>query len=163
MRKIPLTHGFVTIVDDGDYEYLNRRSWHACIKGPGKQPYARCSYRANGVRVNVYLHRLLLPTSRGIFVDHVNRDTLDNRRANLRPCTPSQSTTNQVSRKITRTGFRGVSPRAGSFGAEIHRDGMAFWLGTFRDPIAAARAYDDAARRLHGEFAVLNFPPGEAA
>ncbi len=92
--------------------------------------------------------------------DHINTDSLDNRRANLRLATHSQNSCNSRRDKSkTLSRFRGVSfsKRKGKWFAAIRINGKKTWLGYFNDEEDAARAYDHAARKYHGEFAMLNF------
>ena len=92
-------------------------------------------------------------------IDHINGDKADNRIENLRLCTATENNWNRGPRKGA-SRFKGVSidKRSGSWVVNIRCGGPARYVGTFRCEIAAARAYDAAAIRLHGEFARLNFP-----
>ena len=96
----------------------------------------------------------------GMHVDHIDRDTLNNRIENLRVASAGQNALNAPVRKNNRSGFRGVSLHkpSGKFQAFLSADGKRRWLGHFNTPEEAARAYDKAAKELHGEFASLNFP-----
>lgn len=88
----------------------------------------------------------------------MNRDGLDNRRKNLRKATPTQQAINSL--RVNLTGYRGVwrvANRPG-YAVGIRVAGKAEYLGYFKDKIQAAKAYDEAAKLYHGEFAVLNFP-----
>lgn len=93
----------------------------------------------------------------GLEVDHINGDRLDNRRENLRLCTRRQNTRNAKARSAC--GYRGVSHDRGRWRSRIHHVGVGALvsLGSFDTPEEAARAFDRAARRLHGAFARLNF------
>lgn len=103
------------------------------------------------------MHRLLMDAGKGQQIDHANGDGLDNRRANLRFCTSSQNNWN--SKPKGNSPYKGISQRAsGKWYAMICRDRKHYWLGMHDTPEEAARAYDEAAKRLHGEFARLNFP-----
>lgn len=135
------------------------------LKGKKLYTYSRCyvgfRYRDpnTGYTILGPLHYLIvggvLPHE---MVDHVNRDTLDNRRSNLRKCSRAQNAVNSKLRVTNSSGYRGVSFSKGRWAARI-RDNYAYvHLGLFDDPVAAARAYDSAALKLHKEFASLNFP-----
>lgn len=110
-------------------------------------------------RVNVYLHHVVFgerPLTGEI--DHINRDQLDNRRQNLRHLTHSQNSANTAHRKNNTSGYRGVHWFQNRWVAKISVEGIEHHLGRFTTPEEAARAYDEVARRLRGEFAQLNFP-----
>lgn len=161
--KIPLTRGLTTTVDAADAPMiLGVGRWHAHAR-PG-QIVARRTFQADGVKRSVLLHRFLMDAPAGVQVDHINGDPLDNRRANLRLCTGPE---NQRNRRANRGGtsrFKCVAAtaRGKPWRAVIQVNGVSTILGCFHDEIAAARAYDAAARRLHGSFARLNFPATEA-
>ena len=109
------------------------------------------------------MHRLLLPETE---VDHKSGDGLDNRRSNLRSATRSQNQANKFKKENTSSRFKGVYQRRNyrRFRAHIRVHGEEIHVGDFDSEIEAARAYDAAARKYHGEFARLNFPnPGEQA
>ena len=93
-------------------------------------------------------------------VDHRNTDSLDNRRANLRLATHSQNSCNSRRDKSnTYSRYRGVSfsKRKQKWFAAIRADGKKTWLGYFDSEEDAAKAYDTAAKKYHGEYATLNF------
>ena len=151
MAEISLTRGLVAIVSDSDYDWLSRFKWTAYM--PGKKPYAaRNEYP---VRRCVYMHRLILGAKQGQVVDHINGDTLDNRRPNLRICDWRGNARNSEKRGTAR--YKGITWNGYSWVAQIHADGKCHYLGSFRTDEAAARAYDAEAARLWGHFARLNF------
>lgn len=163
MREIPLSQGLVALVDDEDYEELSALNWH--LVRPNGRAYAQHDVWSGNARVHrEYMHRFLLPDAEE--VDHINGNGLDNRRSNLRPATRAQNCANMRRSKANTSGYKGVSWHKGGrkWHAQIRGDAKREHLGLFTDPADAAKAYDNAARRLHGEFARLNFPgPGEAA
>lgn len=157
MKVISLTKGLVTIVDDEDYEGLIHRTWYAQFNGITH--YAATSERdANGRNRIVLMHRLILSVPPGQFVDHRDRNTLDNRRQNLRYCTKAQNAQNSKIRSDNTTGKKGVSFRKeyGTYRATIRISGRGVHLGTYDTAEGAAKAYDDAARLHFGEFALPN-------
>jgi hypothetical protein len=157
-REIPLTKGYVAIVDAADFDWLSQWRWRAWRGKNNKTPYAgRLSTIASGHRY-ISMHRLIAGAARGQIVDHINGHGLDNRRANLRLCTIRQNNFNAPCRADSRTGYKGVRPERGKWGARIKIDGVERWLGSFPSIEEAARAYDAAAMLVHGEFARLNFP-----
>src|SRR5262249_39337652 len=107
----------------------------------------------------IRLHRFILNAPPSVEVDHVNGDSLDNRRGNLRYSTRAQNNRNRGRTRANKSGFKGVSRQrgGGGFRAQMTRDGVVYYLGKFSTAIDAALAYDAAARRLHGEFARTNF------
>ena len=107
------------------------------------------------------LHRILLNvTNHNTVVDHINRGTLDNRRSNLRICTYSQNSCNSVhrKRKSNTSQYRGVTKRdrLKPWTAKIRIQGKHVYLGSFLNEEDAARAYNAAAVKHHGEFARIN-------
>lgn len=107
----------------------------------------------------VYIHRLILDAPKGMVVDHVNQNPLDNRRENLRLCTRSQNSRNQTSYRGYSSPYKGVSIRKdGRWYAQIMDNGTRRNLGIHASEEDAARAYDSAARRIFGEYGRYNFP-----
>lgn len=160
-REITLSRGRVTVVDDDDYEWLmTGGKWHA----GGYEPhlYAVRTVWEGKHCYGQRMHRLLLPTDQ--MVDHINGDTLDNRRANLREATPSQNAANRKRRSDSNSLFKGIQrslvPHA-PWLASITVRGEFHYLGVFETQRAAARAYDSAARDYFGEYARVNFPKKE--
>lgn len=149
MKELKLACGAVTLVDDEDYEGLSQFSWRR-VRG-----YAVSSV---GERVILRLHRAILQAPEGLEVDHVNGNTLDNRKENLRLCTRQQNMCNQRVSKANTSGRKGVSWRKdlASWAAYITVHGKRVHLGFFLDRDDAAKAYDVASRKLHGEFGLQN-------
>lgn len=89
-----------------------------------------------------------------LHIDHIdNKDTLNNRWANLRLATPLQSAQNRSHYPSNRSGFKGVVARDNQWAAFIKIKGKQLYLGLFKTAELAHEAYCDAAKRLHGEFA----------
>lgn len=147
-KEIPLTKGLSALVDDDDFESLNQRKWCA-VKG-GHTHYA---FAGSG---KISMHRHLLAPAKGQFVDHINGNGLDNRRKNLRLCSHAENLRNQRKRKGTTSVFKGVTLSGNVWRAEIEQDGERLALGAFSSEIAAAKAYDRAARIFFGKFARTN-------
>ena len=152
-KLIPLTQCQFAIVDADDYDELKQYTWCA-VKIPRTYYAARRSWRKN-----IRMHRLIMNAPKGLFVDHINHDGLDNRKNNLRLCTQRQNNQNQRPRGKT-SKYKGVywNKRAKKFMASICIDGKKKSLGYFDSEIVAAKAYDKAAKIVFGEYAYLNFP-----
>lgn len=165
-RWIKLTKGRYALVDAADYEAVTAAGpWHLYTpskrrgKPKSRTRYARRVFYSAGLKVSVYLHRWLWdthwrrpPTEH---VDHIGGDGLDCRWHKLRAATHDQ---NQRARGYpNKLGLKGVSQDGSRFVARITLDGDRRTLGRFPSADAAARAYDAAARELHGEFAHCNF------
>jgi len=146
------------IVSDEDYTKLRKYRWHLNPNDKGKRFYvARCYYRA-GVRKYTYLHRQIMRARKGQSVDHVNHDTLDCRRENLRFAGGWRNNANSRLRKTNKTGFKGVSLLAnGRYTARVKKSGKFYHLGRFNSAVDAAHAYDAMALYLFGKFAFVNF------
>lgn len=93
-------------------------------------------------------------------VDHINGNTFDNRRSNLRKATTNQNAKNKHKNSRNTSGYRGVSyyKQLGKWKAQIQKDGVKISIGYYDDIHVAADMFDRAAIELHGEFACLNFP-----
>jgi hypothetical protein len=114
------------------------------------------------------LSRLVIDVPDGMQVDHINRNTLDERRANLRAATRAQNLRNR--RDWSATGYKGVRYRKARPGkgrehyeAWINVDKQRIYLDRSKTPEGAARLYDAAAREYFGEFALPNFRDGDEA
>ena len=107
------------------------------------------------------MHRQVLKIPPNIFVDHINQNGLDNRKANLRPATRAQNGQNRAKYKnrIYGSKFKGVTwnRKYKNWQAQIQVNGKSRALGRFTDEITAAKAYDRAAKKYHKDFASLNF------
>jgi hypothetical protein len=158
-RKIPLGDNMFTIVEPRDFYWLNNFHWSPA--GIGKHIYAvRNITKAGAGTTAIRLHREIMNHPKGLLVDHRNRNTLDNRRENLRLATNSQNQFNKAktSRK-TSSRFIGVflEKCTGRWIAKVTVERKRIWSGRFDSEIDAAKAYDEAAKKYHGEFARLNF------
>lgn len=161
MAEIPLTRGYVAIVDDEDAEEMSRFRWFT-IATRGLPYAARTAWTSEGKgKRTVLMHRVLLGIDgiKGVLCDHINDDTLDNRRANLRRATHSQNMGNKRTNGRSQSGYRGVFRSSGAtWVAQIDCKRVTHRLGRFANEVDAAHAYDAKAIELFGEFARLNFP-----
>ncbi len=158
MKHILLTQGQHALVDDWNYDYLNQWKW--CASKHGKTFYAiRKAWRPDGRRTTVRMHRVLLNLNDPkIETDHRDNDGLNNQEHNIRVATRVQNCRNRRKRINSRSRFKGVSwhTQVLRWMASIHTDGRHIYLGLFDSEVAAAEAYDAAAKQYFGEFAVLN-------
>lgn len=159
MKTIPLTRGYFTIIDDEDYERVNQFKWSVSFSDG--IPYARYSYQRDGKACKVSLHHLIVGKKPRTHTDHINGNTLDNRRGNLRICTPQENIWNSRRNPGT-SGYIGVSPaqRPGYWRVQIVVNRKRKSLGSFPDKCLAAAAYDRAVVRSRGAYAVTNHALG---
>lgn len=161
VKEIQLTQGYVALVDDEWYDRLSQYKWRAKVKADGKV-YAQCNMTgADGRRRVVLMHRLITGAPDGAYVDHLNHLTLDNTIKNLHVCPPEYNNHNQMTRKDNTSGYKGVTfyPHLGKWGARIAVAGKRIFLGTFSTKEEAARAYNEAAKKYYGNYALPNEIP----
>jgi hypothetical protein len=156
--RIPLTQGKFAKVDPEDYIWLSQFRWH-CHKREHAY-YAVRTHWQKRVSKKILMHRLIADTPGHLVCDHINRDGLDNRKQNLRNCTKQQNNLNQTGHRDSASRYKGVYWKKDmqKWAASIQIDARRRHLGYFEDETTAAKAYDKAAKRLHGDFAALNFP-----
>lgn len=161
MKHIPLTQGKLTVVDDEDYEWLMQWKWNARRDRAGRWYAARAipDLTKRHKQTAVLMHRVITNAPPDMWVDHKNHNALDNRRDNLRVCTPAGNSRNARIRSDNRSGYKGVGwhKKFNRWRARIIIDGRRHDVGHFRTPLEAALAYDRAAREHYGEFAHTNF------
>jgi hypothetical protein len=148
-RQIPLSKGQTAIVDETDFDWLMGWKWHAKWAVSTQSYYAaRVECRPGKSPLCVRMHRQILGLVAGdqLHSDHINRDTLDNRRCNLRSVTQGDNNINQGMRKDNRSGFRGVCwyKASAKWRAYIGVGGRQKYLGSFVEMDDAIRAYRDA-------------------
>jgi len=153
-KKFPNTFA---LVDDEDYVSLNKHKWH-----PAQDKlttYARRTTREGGIKSNVRMHREIMKTGREEMVDHRDHNGLNNRKINLRRCNNSQNSMNRVVTNGT-SGYKGVcwNKKTKKWQAYIKKNSNQIHLGQFFCLIKAAKAYDQKAIELFGEYANPNFP-----
>lgn len=155
MKRVRLRSGQYAVVDDRDLLIVKKYAWYLLRVKSGIR-YAIGRIPGASKRMSL-MHRVILGHRCGRWTDHVNGNGLDNRRANLRPCSLSQNGGNsKVSRRKGKTScFKGVSKRRDSSRWYTHVQGVL--IGRFENEEAAARAYDVKARDVWGSFARTNF------
>ncbi len=139
-------------VDDSDYDWLNQWKWTAtaCTE----RIYVR---RVVGGKM-LSMHRFIMNPPKDMVVDHIDGNTMNNQRGNLRVCGQVQNLWNQRRHVSESSKYKGVSfhKTKNKFQSRISVNGKLIHLGTFGSEIDAAMAHDEAAKKYHGEFAVLN-------
>ena len=155
MKEIKLTKGQVTLVDNEDYETLNKFNWVAI--------YHRNTYYAQrrpGNKKVIHMHSVIMKTDK--LLDHKDRNGLNNQKFNLRFCTHSQNKQNQVkTKKFCTSKYKGIILRkdTGQWRARITINNTRLQLGNFDSEHFAALIYNLAAMKYHKEFACLNQLP----
>lgn len=160
---VRISADYVTIIDAADFDLIQGYRWRPRV-GYRDKVYIQTSIRHD----SLYMHRLILDPGAGLDVDHINDNSLDNRRSNLRVATRSQNKAN--TRKPQRQNgrppssvFKGVcwDKSRQLWNSKICVAGRTRNLGRYAIEAEAALAYDSAALAAWGEFAWINFP-GEA-
>jgi len=154
MKKIPLSvrrgenrDRYFALVDDDDYEEISKNYWFLSCSGYAVR---------KGKEKLLYIHRAILNAKDGQICDHINRDRLDNRKENLRICTRAENARNRGLGSTNTSGFVGVSLFKNKWMTRICVDNSSVFLGYFDNKEDAARAYNEAALKYHGEFAYQN-------
>ena len=178
MKTIKLTQDQETVVDDEDFEFLSQFTWHAAASTVHDLIYARTRVgdkhknllRSKGLtfrfRQYIAIHDLVVVKPTGYIVDHIDGDTLNNQKCNLRACTHRQNMRNSRKRKTGTSPYKGVIVYESMFSnvpvkyiAKI----QSTYLGHYKTIDEAVKAYDKAALERFGEFACTNFPKEEYA
>lgn len=145
MQFIPLTKGSVAIVDDEDFEELNKYNWY-CSGG----------YAVRGCPRKKHMSRIVSNAPEGFEVDHINHDKLDNRKKNLRICTTQQNRWNRIAYRCNTSGYKGVYKEGNKWSAKIRYNNVLMNIGFFSIKEEAAKAYNKKAQELFGNFAYIN-------
>jgi hypothetical protein len=157
--ELVLSNGMKVLYDEVDHDAVMRVKWYA-VRSKRTYYAETARYFISGRRVRG-MHHLIMQPPQGMVVDHVNGNGLDNRRANLRICTPNQNRRN--TRSYTGSSrYKGVAfhKRDRRWAAHICANGRDIWLGYHKTEEGAALAYNAAAVRYHGNFAALNILGG---
>lgn len=156
VKKIPLTHGLFATVDDEDFERLTQWKW----RYGGQHSYAvRTQYYHDGTRGRgrtIQMHRVVMNASKGVMIDHINGDKLDNRKENLRFCNNGQNQSNSPSKRRSSSTYKGVNFHRNKWRATITVNKKGIHLGTYDSEEKAAMAYNAKAKEMFGEFAKIN-------
>ena len=162
MAEILLTQNKKVTVDECDFIELSKHKWCAGCFG-GKWYAVRYSKNSNKNSNShgkiVFMHRQIMNVKKGKQIDHRNGDGLDNKRENLRLSTQQQNVFNQKPTGHGTSKYKGVSwiKKVGKWYSSIKHNNKSKYLGIYNNEIDAAKAYDNAAKQLFGEFANVNF------
>lgn len=151
VKKINLTQGQVAIVDDEDFEYLNQWKWHVSMSSSSNDYYAKRTqhlgmFNGEKKQKSIQMHRLIMNAPKGKVVDHINHDTLDNRKENLRIVSTRQNLQNKKRKMSSKYPGVSWSKSVKKWRADININGKLEHLGTFHDEKTAAKAYEMAQR-----------------
>jgi hypothetical protein len=161
VKRIKLTKGYETLVDDEDFEELVQHKWFVLSMSSGPRASRKGRGRDGKKSKTILMHRQIMCAPSGMEVDHINHDSLDNRRVNLRVCTHAQNGANQRKQSGTSSRFKGVTwdKSRQKWLAQIMVNRCHINLGRFVLEEDAARAYNRAASTHFGEFKLLNDIP----
>lgn len=140
----------IAIVDDEDYEKINQWKWQVNSGG-----YAKGRIKYNGVWKTESMHRYIMNPPSDKYIDHINGNKLDNRKSNLRICTPQQNSAN-IPKQSKINKYKGVRYKHGNYEVSIVVNGEYKYLGTYSNEEAAGNVYNYYAKYFNGEFAYLN-------
>ena len=166
MKEIELTQGYKALVDDEDFERVSQFRWHAVVeKSKGKNKRLRSVYaqralpRENGKQHKERMHRFILGVGAVVEVDHKDSDGLNNQKDNIRKATDEQNAQNMRKQENKTSRFKGVYwyKLRNCWRAKIRVKGVLKSLGYYKEERNGALAYDEAARKFFGEFALTNF------
>ncbi len=153
MKKILLTQGKYTLVDDEDYDELMQWKWCAAYHPSGGWRVHR-KYKHSKT---VLMSRFIMNAPKGMDVDHRNGNPMDNRRSNLRVCTHQENCQGRRPNKNCLSNYKGVSWFRGKWRVVIGTNKKQLYLGRFSNEEEAAKVYDTKAKELFGEYAYTNF------
>ena len=145
MKKIKLSQNKFAIVDDENFEYLNQWNQHAANSLSGY--YACKSTKIDKKFVVTRMHRVIMKTPKGMMTDHINGNTLDNRKENLRICTHSENQRNRVQHRRGRlVGYTEYKNKTRSgevirYIAQRRTNGKKIYLGYYNTPEEAHQAF----------------------
>lgn len=158
MKHVNLTKGQKTMVDDADYDHLTQWNWHFGANGYAVREQHLGMKDGKRIRRTVLMHRELVDAPKGLDVDHVNENKLDNRRSNIRLATRSQNKANMRAVKRKDNLPMGVtfnpSPRSKQpYMARVCMNGKSYFVGNFYQLKDAVSAYAAKKKELYGDFA----------
>lgn len=146
----------VARIDIGDIGKVSPFYWRRLRRNNSDRPgYAVAKTYVNGQRILIYMHRLLIDAPKGMEVDHIDGDGLNNTRENLRLATRQQNLANTRISRTNKSGYKGVSWDSvrNKWTAHIEINGRSINLGRFSEIQDAVAAYQSSAKNLFGQFA----------
>lgn len=160
MKRIKLTQGKFAIVDNEDYELVKQWKWCAVLYRNSFYAVSNRHRWENKTPICIKMARIIMGAKKGQVVDHINHNTLDNRRKNLRICSPIQNSYNRRIGKNNTTGYKGVSKCTSLcryygkdvFQAQIRVNGKLITLGYGTNKGKLAQLYQDASIKYFGHF-----------
>jgi hypothetical protein len=159
MKLVPLTKGYEAMVDDEDYDRVSQHMWQALTRPDNDTVYASRSWQERpSMKIRrEALHVFIMGRKQGFTIDHEDKNPLNCQKYNMRWATKSQQNAN---RRLSTKEYRGVYPVSGSVKWEprIWYQRKLYKNGSYYNIEDAARAYDELAKRIYGEFATVNFP-----
>lgn len=150
--------GLKVLMDVEDVQILVDYTWYKHHNKNNNTIYMR-GWNKN-TRKKEMMHRVIIKAEKGKQVDHINGNTLDNRKSNLRICNHAENIRNRGQRKNSNTKHKGVFKSGKKWGANIGYENNRYYLGVFETQKEASLAYNKAALKYHGEFAQLNTVEG---
>lgn len=163
MKELFTTNGYKFVIDDEDFNRVNKYKWNLTKRKNGRMYITTAYYdkelylkNKNGM-VNIKLYRFIMNIKdSAVHIDHKDNDIFNNQKSNLRKCTHSENMRNRSSHKNTTSKYLGVCIEKGRYSARICHNGIKKRLGVYDNEIDAAIAYNKKAIELHGEYANLN-------
>lgn len=164
MKEIELTQGKKALVDDADFEHLNQFNWCAHRLRSGQYRADRNVGGSKKARSEELMHWAVIgKPPKGLYVDHIDGNPLNNQRSNLRFATNAQNQANRGPSKHNKLGIKGVckvyfngnTKKRPFYRAQIKSNKKVRHIGYFKTPEQAQKAYLEAARKYHGEFASM--------
>lgn len=159
MKKInistPKYPNTFALVDDEDFKRINKFKWSATKHVNNETMYATRTEDYT----TILMHRMIMKCP-DFFLDHEDRDGLNNQKSNLRHATVAENGANRRLHRNNLSGYKGVYwvKKTNRWRAHIGGTKSRVYIGSYTCLIKAARAYDEAARKIYGKFARLNFP-----
>ena len=153
---VPLTKGHEAIIDAADVHLV--KGWNWCALVTTWTVYAHRCGGPKGKQKSYYMHRILMGDPKGLEVDHIDGNGINNRRSNLREATKAQNRHNQRVSIANSSGYKGVSwhKSCDKWHARIKRDGKSQHLGLFKTAEAAHAAYCRASAEIDCIFGRLS-------